>query len=108
MALDVASTGDKPSVAIMRSTFSMTTIASSTIIPIASTIPNMVSTLIEKPASSMTENVPSNAIGATIAGIKVYRTLCKKINMTIKTNAIASSNVMITFSIEIFTKGAVS
>ena len=75
MALDVASTGDNPSDAMILSTFSITTIASSTIIPIANTIPNMVSTLIEKPASSITENVPNNAIGATMAGIKVYLTL---------------------------------
>ncbi|MCY1186597.1 hypothetical protein D3C76_1388870 [compost metagenome] len=47
MAFEVASLGAKPSVAIIRSTFSTTTIASSTIIPIASTIPNMVNTLIE-------------------------------------------------------------
>ena len=36
---------------MMRSTFSTTTIASSTRMPIASTMPNMVSTLIEKPSA---------------------------------------------------------
>jgi hypothetical protein len=34
---------------MIRSTFSMTTMASSTRMPIASTMPNRVSTLIEKP-----------------------------------------------------------
>ncbi len=37
---------------MMRSTFSTTTMASSTTIPITSTMPNMVSTLIEKPRAS--------------------------------------------------------
>ncbi len=47
MALRVASRGDRPSSLMMRSTFSTTTMASSTRMPIASTMPNMVSTLIE-------------------------------------------------------------
>ena len=56
---------------MMRSTFSTTTMASSTTMPITSTMPNMVSTLIENPASSMIAKVPSRAIGATMAGISV-------------------------------------
>lgn len=71
IAFDVASFGDSPSSAIRRSTFSTTTIASSTMMPIASTMPNIVSTLIEKPVSSITVNVPSIATGATMAGISV-------------------------------------
>jgi len=47
MAFDVASFGDRPSVAIRRSTASTTTMASSTMMPMASTMPNMVSTLTE-------------------------------------------------------------
>ena len=43
----VASRGESPSSAITRSTFSTTTIASSTRRPMASTIANMVSVLIE-------------------------------------------------------------
>ena len=39
---------------MMRSTFSTTTIASSTTMPITSTMPNIVSTLIEKPSASST------------------------------------------------------
>jgi hypothetical protein len=47
IALRVASRGLKPSSLMMRSTFSITTMASSTRMPTASTIANMVSTLIE-------------------------------------------------------------
>ncbi len=71
MALSVASRGDRPSSAMRRSTFSTTTMASSTMMPMASTMPNMVSTLMEKPATSITAKVPSSATGATMAGISV-------------------------------------
>ncbi len=47
IAFFVASRGDRPSSLMMRSTFSITTIASSTRMPTASTIANIVSTLIE-------------------------------------------------------------
>ena len=47
IALRVASLGDSPSSAMMRSTFSTTTMASSTRMPIASTMANRVSMLIE-------------------------------------------------------------
>ncbi len=47
IALRVASRGDSPSSAMMRTTFSTTTMASSTRMPIASTIANIVSMLIE-------------------------------------------------------------
>ncbi len=56
---------------MMRSTFSTTTIASSTTMPITSTMPNMVSTLIEKPSASSTPKVPSSAIGTTMVGMIV-------------------------------------
>jgi hypothetical protein len=55
----------------MRSTFSTTTMASSTRMPIASTMPNMVSTLIEKPKRRMVAKVPSSATGTTMVGISV-------------------------------------
>ncbi len=45
--LRVASRGERPSSAMTRSTFSMTTMASSTSKPMASTMPNMVSVLME-------------------------------------------------------------
>jgi len=71
MAFLVASLGGRPSVDMIRSTFSTTTMASSTRIPMASTIANMVSTLIEKPSASITANAPSMATGTTSAGIRV-------------------------------------
>ena len=71
IALRVASRGLKPSSAIRRSTFSTTTIASSTRMPIASTMPNRVSTLIEYPSASSRLKVPSSATGTTMVGISV-------------------------------------
>ena len=56
---------------MMRSTFSTTTMASSTTMPITSTMPNMVSTLIEKPIASSAAKVPSSAIGTTSVGMMV-------------------------------------
>ena len=56
---------------MMRSTFSTTTIASSTTMPITSTMPNMVSTLIEKPSASSTAKVPIRVTGTTMVGIRV-------------------------------------
>ena len=71
MALRVASLGGKPSSDMMRSTFSTTTIASSTRIPIANTMAKSVKTLIEKPASKSTIHVPSSATGTTRVGMMV-------------------------------------
>ena len=51
IAWRVASRGVKPS-SMLRSTFSTTTMASSTTMPMASTRPNSVRVLIEKPNSS--------------------------------------------------------
>src|SRR2546430_11612418 len=58
----LASSGDRPS-SMCRSTFSTTTIASSTTMPIASTSPNSDSVLIENPVASITANVPTIEIG---------------------------------------------
>src|SRR5919205_305418 len=52
-----------------RSTFSTTTIASSTTIPIASTSPNSERVLIEKPLASITANVPTIEIGTAASGM---------------------------------------
>ncbi|MCY1427601.1 hypothetical protein D9M71_434560 [compost metagenome] len=67
----VASLGGKPSSDITRSTFSTTTMASSTRIPMARTMPNRVSTLTEKPSESITAKVPISATGTTRVGIRV-------------------------------------
>ncbi len=71
MALTVAAPGESPSSAMMRSTFSTTTMASSTRMPIARTMPNMVIMFTEKPSRYIIMSVPSRHTGTTIAGISV-------------------------------------
>ncbi|MNU03444.1 hypothetical protein D3C72_2474750 [compost metagenome] len=71
MAFFVASRGERPSSLMIRSTFSTTTMASSTRMPMARTMPNRVSTLIEKPRASIAAKVPINATGTTRVGIRV-------------------------------------
>jgi len=71
MAFLVASLGGSPSSFMIRSTFSTTTMASSTRMPMASTMPNMVSTFTEKPEIHITVTVPMRAIGTTMVGIRV-------------------------------------
>jgi len=104
----VASNGDSFSSCIIRSTFSTTTIASSTNKPMASTKPNMVKVLIEKPNTDMMAKVPSNTTGTAIVGIKVARKFCKNSNMTKNTNTTASINVLTTSSMDIRIKALVS
>ncbi|MNL06577.1 hypothetical protein D3C87_1272170 [compost metagenome] len=104
----VASTGDRPSSDMMRSTFSTTTMASSTRRPIARTIANMVSVLIEYPVTARMPNVPRSTTGTAIIGMKVARRFCRKTSSTTKTRMIASISVCTTFSIDSFTKGVVS
>ena len=89
MALIVASRGAYPC-AIQRSTFSTTTIASSTTIPIASTSPNSERLFSEKPINAMTANVPINDTGTSIIGMSVARQSWRKINTTMKTRMKAS------------------
>ena len=108
IAFTVASYGDRPSSVMMRSTFSTTTIASSTRMPIASTMPNSVSTLIEKPNSHSPRHAPASAIGTTMVGISVARQFCRNRNMTRNTSAIASTSVLTTSSIEMRMNGVES
>ena len=88
-----ASFGGRPNSVILRSTFSITTIASSTTIPMASTMPNSVSMLIEKPNASMPMNAPRIDTGAARIGTSVARKLCRKMNTTRITRMTASRNV---------------
>ena len=71
IAFRVASFGGRPSSAMMRSTFSTTTMASSTRMPTASTMPNIVSILMEYPAAISIAQVPSSATGTTMVGMMV-------------------------------------
>ncbi len=77
MARIAASLGKTPSSRICRSTFSTTTMASSTTIPMAKTMPNKVSVLMENPSACIPANVPMSETGTATAGIKVARQLCK-------------------------------
>ncbi len=63
---------------MLRSTFSTTTIASSTTIPIASTRPNSVIRLTEKPSASMPANVAISETRIAIVQMMVVRKLCRK------------------------------
>jgi hypothetical protein len=93
----VASFGERPSSLITRSTFSTTTMASSTSRPIASTMPNMVSVLIEKPKAAITPKVPSSTTGTAMVGISVARKFCRNRYITRKTSTTASISVLTTF-----------
>ena len=63
---------------MMRSTFSSTTMASSTTMPIASTRPNSVSRLIEKPSRYMPAKVPMIDTGMASTGMSVARTVLQE------------------------------
>src|SRR6266487_3801613 len=68
IAFFVASTGARPS-AMLRSTFSTTTMASSTTMPMASTMPNKERLLSEKPNTFITANVPISDTGTASIGM---------------------------------------
>ncbi len=89
---------------MLRSTFSTTTIASSTTIPIASTSPNSDSALIEKPKASSNEKVPMIDTGTASSGMIDARHVCRNTITTSTTSATASSSVWITASILARTK----
>ena len=103
IALTLASCGLRPA-AMLRSTFSTTTMASSTTMPMASTSPNSVSVLIEKPSISSTANVPTMDTGTASSGISDARQVCKNTTTTMTTSSTASISVEMTFSIEVCTK----
>ena len=104
----VACLGDMPVSCITRSTFSTTTMASSTSRPMASTMANMVSVLIEYPASDSTPKVPSSTTGTAMAGIIVARKFCRKMNITMTTRIMASPSALTTSLMEARTKGVES
>ena len=84
-----ASRGASPS-AMFRSTFSTTTIASSTTIPMASTSPNRVRLLSEKPNSFITAKVPMSDTGIAMIGMIAVRHDWRNTMTTMTTSAIAS------------------
>ena len=82
--------------------------ASSTSRPMASTRPNIVSVLIEKPATAITPKVSSSTTGTAIVGISVARKFCRNRYITKKTSTTASTSVLTTSWMETSTKGVVS
>src|SRR5690606_15601710 len=99
IACCAAATGASPR-AMLRSTFSTTTIASSTTMPIASTRPNNDSAFNEKPKACMTASVPINDTGTAASGMIDARHVCKNSTTTSTTSASASSSVLTTAVIE--------
>ena len=97
-----AASGASPC-SILRSTFSTTTMASSTTMPIASTMANSVRVLIEKPSISSTAKLPTMDTGTASKGINEARQVCKNRITTSTTNATASSRVVITELMEVLT-----
>jgi hypothetical protein len=88
MAWWAAAAGDRPS-SMLRSTFSTTTMASSTTMPIASTRPNRLSVLIEKPSRYSAAKVPTTDTGTASSGMIEARQVCRNRITTSTTSAIA-------------------
>ena len=87
--------------------FSITTIASSTTMPVARMIPKSVSVLIEKPISFTNANAPMSETGMVMAGMSVLRHVCRKTKITSTTRMIASTSVFSTSAIDASTTSVV-
>jgi len=72
--------------------------------PIASTRPNRLKTLIENPNTYRPRNAPVNATGTTSVGISVARRFCRNSSITKNTSTIASPSVFTTSLIDTLTK----
>ncbi len=100
IASTAARYADLPNSRMCRSMFSTTTIASSTTMPMASTMPNSVSVLIEKPNSLTKAKVPISDTGMVRAGMMVLRQFCRNRNITSTTSSNASPRVFNTSVID--------
>ncbi|MNN70635.1 hypothetical protein D3C81_1865040 [compost metagenome] len=76
--------------------------------PMASTMPNNVSRLMEKPSMYMPAKVPISDTGIASTGIRVARQFCRKMKTTSTTSTRASKKVWITSSMETSTNLVVS
>ncbi len=85
---------------MLRSTFSTTTIASSTTMPMASTRPNSDSALIDTPIRCIAAKVPTTETGTASSGMIDARQVWRNRITTSTTRRIASSRVWITDSME--------
>ena len=88
---------------MFRSTFSTTTMASSTTMPMASTRPNNVRVLMEKPNPSRTAKVPTIDTGTAISGMIEARQVCRNSTTTTTTSSTASNRVLTTSTIDSLT-----
>ena len=89
---------------MFRSTFSTTTMASSTTMPMASTSPKSESALIENPSAIITANVPTKETGTATSGMIEARQVWRNRTTTSTTSTIASKSVWMTASIDLSTK----
>jgi hypothetical protein len=87
---------------------STTTIASSTTMPIASTMANSVARLMVKPSAAMAAKAPTIVTGTVVAGTSIARQSCRNTRMTSSTSTAASTSVLYTSSIDVFTNPVVS
>ena len=85
---------------MLRSTFSTTTMASSTTMPMASTRPNSERLFSEKPNACITANVPMSDTGTASSGMMEARQFCRKTMTTITTSSTASNSVWTTASMD--------
>ena len=83
---------------MLRSTFSTTTMASSTTMPMARTSPNSDRLLSVKPNAAMNRNVPISETGMATSGMIAARQVCRNTITTSTTSTMASAIVSITAS----------
>jgi hypothetical protein len=68
--------------------------ASSTTMPMHSTMANSVSRLTLKPSTAIAANAPTTVMGTVVPGTRVARQLCRKARMTSSTSTPASISVL--------------
>ena len=93
IALIAASWPDMPC-SILCAAPSTTTMASSTTMPIASTIANSVDRLMVKPSAAIAANAPIIVTGTVVAGTSIARQSCRNTRITINTRRPASIRVL--------------
>jgi hypothetical protein len=87
---------------------STTTMASSTTMPMASTIANRVEKLTVNPSAAMAAKAPMMVTGTVVAGISIARQSCRNTRTTMSTRIAASYSVLYTSWIDCSTKVVVS
>ena len=93
MAALAASRPDMP-FSILWTAPSTTTMASSTTMPIASTIANRVEKLTVKPSAAMAAKAPMMVTGTVVAGTSIARQSCRNTRITMRTRIAASYRVL--------------